>query len=300
LAFIPSNPFVLPGRWLKGNLHTHTTNSDGRKTPQEAVAWYAEAGYDFVALTDHHRIPSAADLTAVPSITVLAGEELNFVDRETGADYHVVCLGCRDTITLPAKVTAMEAVAQATAQAELAFVAHPYWCANEIDDLLRAMPLAGVEVFNTTCEKLNGKGLSVVHWDALLKRGIPAFGFAVDDAHWSSRADYGEAWVCVKAEENQAAAIIAALARGEFYASTGPVIEKVELTERRAYIRCSSAVRIVFAGPGPRGRVICAEPGSTVCEAEYEFPADLRYLRIHVVDSCGRMAWTNPLLFSPA
>jgi hypothetical protein len=37
----------------KANLHTHTTESDGRSTPSEVVKMYAEAGYTILAITDH-------------------------------------------------------------------------------------------------------------------------------------------------------------------------------------------------------------------------------------------------------
>ena len=46
------NPFELPGSFLKGNLHTHTTNSDGKFTPQQAVDHYREAGYGFLTRLD--------------------------------------------------------------------------------------------------------------------------------------------------------------------------------------------------------------------------------------------------------
>ena len=46
-------PFDKPGTFWKGNLHTHSTNSDGTRTPEEICAIYREAGYDFLALTDH-------------------------------------------------------------------------------------------------------------------------------------------------------------------------------------------------------------------------------------------------------
>ena len=39
--------------FFKGNLHAHTTNSDGRRTPQEVIELYKAHGYDFLALTDH-------------------------------------------------------------------------------------------------------------------------------------------------------------------------------------------------------------------------------------------------------
>ena len=40
--------------WYKGNLHTHTTDSDGECPPEEVVRRYRERGYDFIAITDHH------------------------------------------------------------------------------------------------------------------------------------------------------------------------------------------------------------------------------------------------------
>ena len=39
------NPFAAPGNWFKGNLHMHTTQSDGEFTPQEAVDAYSEQGF---------------------------------------------------------------------------------------------------------------------------------------------------------------------------------------------------------------------------------------------------------------
>ena len=37
-------------KWFKGNLHTHTTRTDGVKTPEEAIALYRGAGYDFFGI----------------------------------------------------------------------------------------------------------------------------------------------------------------------------------------------------------------------------------------------------------
>ena len=38
---------------LKGCLHTHTTCSDGKLSPQEVADAYESKGYDFIAFTDH-------------------------------------------------------------------------------------------------------------------------------------------------------------------------------------------------------------------------------------------------------
>ena len=51
--------------WFRGNLHTHTTVSDGRKTPDETAAIYRAAGYDFLALTDHWKPDSRSRRAAL-------------------------------------------------------------------------------------------------------------------------------------------------------------------------------------------------------------------------------------------
>ena len=45
--------FTSPGRFFKGNIHTHSTRSDGGRVPEDVCKTYREAGYDFLALTDH-------------------------------------------------------------------------------------------------------------------------------------------------------------------------------------------------------------------------------------------------------
>ena len=40
-------------KMLKGALHCHTTRSDGRATPAEAMAAYKNAGSDFCVMSDH-------------------------------------------------------------------------------------------------------------------------------------------------------------------------------------------------------------------------------------------------------
>ena len=40
--------------WWKGNLHTHSLWSDGDEFPEMIVDWYAQRGYNFLALTDHN------------------------------------------------------------------------------------------------------------------------------------------------------------------------------------------------------------------------------------------------------
>jgi hypothetical protein len=53
---VTGNPYASKGRWLKGSIHCHTTESDGACTPQEIIDWHADNGYSFLAITDHNKI----------------------------------------------------------------------------------------------------------------------------------------------------------------------------------------------------------------------------------------------------
>jgi len=47
------NPYAGTGQWYKGNIHTHTTESDGELTPNKAALLYESKGYSFLGITDH-------------------------------------------------------------------------------------------------------------------------------------------------------------------------------------------------------------------------------------------------------
>lgn len=286
---------------MKGNLHTHTTRSDGARPPAEAVKWYAENGYDFVVITDHRRAPEKEDLTSPRAgFLVIPGTELDLVDRETKLPYHVVCIGVDDHIRLPKEVTIQEAIDIAAAGSDLAYVAHPYWFGHDFSAFRNLKGHSGVEIYNVTCEYLCGKGPSVAYWDSLLKDEL-TWGFAADDAHWG-RDDYGAAWVCVKSESLTREAITTALKTGQFYSSTGPSIETLELDDTSVYIKTSPVDRIALVGPGPRGRVVWASEGETISEAEFKFGGNIgretKYLRLQAVDKNGNTAWTNPIVWN--
>lgn len=76
---------------LKGDLHTHTINSDGVFTTAEQTAHAKAAGLDFIALTDHNNTAQNTEIGAVEGLTVLPGMEYtnykghaNFLFRDDG------------------------------------------------------------------------------------------------------------------------------------------------------------------------------------------------------------------------
>jgi hypothetical protein len=66
--------------YLKGNLHVHTTYSDGHFSPQHMAEIYRDLGFDFIAITDHEYLlkPAYRELfpLEIPEIMVFEGIEL--------------------------------------------------------------------------------------------------------------------------------------------------------------------------------------------------------------------------------
>ena len=54
---------------LKGCLHTHTTCSDGKMTPQQVADAYEARGYDFIAFTDHDYLLKPIDMSRLLAVT---------------------------------------------------------------------------------------------------------------------------------------------------------------------------------------------------------------------------------------
>jgi hypothetical protein len=68
--------------YLKGNLHTHTSFSDGALSPGEMAEIYADLGYDFVAITDHDYLIRPQYWESLPAqrgrLLVFKGLELEY------------------------------------------------------------------------------------------------------------------------------------------------------------------------------------------------------------------------------
>lgn len=286
-----ANPFTRSGRWLRGNLHVHSTGSDGRLSPVELACHYRSGGYDFLALSDHRVVTAPPD---VRGILLLRAAEVNTSGEATpGKSCHLVLIEPTSLPEGPIEEPA-ELLRQSLACAPLTFVAHPYWSNLSGDDVLALSAGLGVEVYNTGCEVEIARGFSEYPWDYALSAGARLLGYAVDDAHRCTDDSCG-GWVMVKVEEATAAAVVSSLRAGLFYSSMGPEIYQVSVDEAGVEVRCSPVVRIEFVANTNRGAQFRASAKQPVETARYAWRGGERYLRIQVTDAEGRRAWTNPV-----
>jgi hypothetical protein len=287
-----TSPFSLPGHWFKGNLHTHTKQSDGDATPQQAAGWYGDHGYDFVSLTDH-QVHTPGGVYARHDLLTLTGVEL------AGDGYHLIALGCSALPDLAAQATPQGCVDAVTALGGLPFFAHPYWCAQTPEQIAPIRGVLGLEVYNSVCERMDGLGVASAYWDAVLGQGKRLWGLAVDDAHWRHN-EVGVGFVMVRAPALSEPAILDALRQGQFYASTGPKIQDLRLVpdgsgQPALRVTCDPCETITFYAHGNRGRRVYAAPGELLDAATCTLRRDQVFLRVECRDAQGRTAWSNPL-----
>jgi hypothetical protein len=300
-------PFSKPGRFWRGNLHTHSTRSDGRRSPEDVCRFYQTAGYDFLSLTDHFMERFDWPITDTSpfrsdTFTTLLGAELHPTEdeMELGNGWHLVAVGLPPDFAPPHPDETGPALARRALEAG-AFVAaaHPQWFGMTEGDMLALGPIHALEIYNASAADDNDGAESVYMLDLMLARGRRIFGCATDDAHFIlNTRDRLAGWVMVRSDVLTPEALLGALKRGDFYSSTGPVLcDLVVEPGERLWVSCSPANRVFVIG-GPAEYMMVGEQGIT--EAEFDLRGWRReYLRVLVRDDAARKAWTNPIWFEP-
>ena len=301
------SPFDAPGTWLRCQLHAHTTNSDGELSPDLLVRHFDWAGYDVLAITDHWVRTVEA---STGRLLVVPSTELNAVVGEAD-DVHVLALGVEADPTAPSGEFERlpDVVAWIATNGGLPYIAHTYWSGLRTEQWWDCPGLLGLEVWNSGCELELGRGDSSLHWDEALELGAPLHGLATDDSHHPG-FDSGFAWTWVRAAEKTQEAVLAALRAGAFYASTGPEIRAVEVSDEEVVVECSPAEAVTLycgrthgarANAGRLGypnlsRILARDDDGLITRVALQRPWNGGpYGRVEVKSAHGAKAWTNPL-----
>lgn len=140
----------------KGDLHAHSNSSDGNEEPCIVAANYRKHGFDFFALTDHHKFQPSVDLINyykdLPiDFKIFTGEEIhlkgyyihavNFGGRSSVNEmynsdpeyYHELIKKTSEELNVPSGVNALEFAYRKWIADEIhkrdgfAIIAHPFW-----------------------------------------------------------------------------------------------------------------------------------------------------------------------------
>jgi len=308
---MPTNFFSAPGKFYRGNLHTHSTESDGVLSPKEVCRRYQAEGYDFIALTDHFVGLFDYPITDTTpfhndSFTTILGAELHTGTMENGHLWHIVAAGLPRDFTPPdaphfRPVKGSENAASIAQRARDAgafvFIAHPHWSGMTEADALTITAAHAVEIYNHGCIVDNDRGEGFLTLEHLLNGGRHLNLVATDDAHFNT-PDYFGGWVMVKSTQNTPEALLAALINGEFYASTGPLINDIRFSDEGIKVDCSSAATIIVQGKGT-SMVTLHGSSMTTAQLSLERLGNSPWLRVTVIDRAGKRAWSNPIWRNP-
>jgi hypothetical protein len=293
--------FTAPGRFLKGNIHTHSTRSDGALAPEEVCRRYREAGYDFLSLTDHflekYGFPIVDTLPYRTNLfTTIFGAEVHAPKTALGEIWHILAVGLPRDFAATASAETGPELAQRCIEAG-AYVAlpHPAWYALTTEDAAAIPNAHAVEIYNNTSQVRTDRGDGSYLIDQLLAQGRRIGLCATDDAHFHCDDGFG-GYMMVKAESNEPDRLVAALKAGAYYSSQGPVIEDIRFNADSVEIASSPAHSIMALGRGSLAVQSC-QPGATRAVLPLDRLRAGGFVRIVVADAAGRRAWTNPVWF---
>ena len=291
--------------WYKGNLHTHTTVTDGKKTPEEVIALYRENGYDFLSLTDHWK-HSETRMTD-DGMLLLRGCEYNI----NGADilagvFHIVAIGEREPAKLDRELangtyTAQDIVDAIHAVGGIAILAHPAWSLETCEQILPLNGFDGIEIYNSVsglprnCRPYSGEVI-----DQLAARGKVFTSMCADDSHFYQN-EACMSYIYVQADALTEEAILDAIRAGRGMATQGPrfhvSVEPIDGSEnRRVHYTCDPVSQIVFytGSVWHDSRSIC---GENITEGEFILRPFDRFVRAEFIDADGSIGFDTPILY---
>lgn len=306
-------PFEGEGKWFKGNLHCHSTVSDGKISPDEVVEIYKKRGWNFLAFTEHDTYSHWKKWDDENFITI-PGVEAS-ANNYSGFNYnHVLGIGISDEpdsineagrfhngerlneFAWEGWTTIQKTIDELNEKNNFSVVCHPIWSRTDFENLMKLRNYLALEIFNYGCHIESYSGLGTVYWDYLLQRGIKVWGIATDDAHHYLKDECG-GWISVKAGELTPASIADSIIKGRFYASSGPEIYDFGMKDGEVFIETSevSEIHAITYGKWSWGANFNAGDKGYLTKARYKLTGDEQYIRMECVDRNGRAAWTNPL-----
>lgn len=146
-------------RYLKGDLHMHTTNSDGKYTYGQLTEKARRKGLDFIFITDHNNSTEDLPIPRVNGLTVVEGLEL------TNYDGHINLLGVKKPYGGSYAVGSLdrlnEILKQAKANGAVRILNHPFCSMCPINWNLDDVDYDGIEIWNGP---VNIKEMKAVDW----------------------------------------------------------------------------------------------------------------------------------------
>jgi hypothetical protein len=296
--------------WYKGNVHCHSSNSDGQLSPADTGKYYKAIGYDFLGLSDHHILTAPGTYETADGLIGIPCSEFGGVRR---ADVLGLWVDRANERFYPENFdenSPISEVYQATVDRVISangipVLCHPFWhWTFNYEQIKNVTGWNHFELCNASpdCNSMPTPGFSPADelWDNLLSNGRRVYGIATDDAHVYSKPYQpmsphgGRGYIMAKAPTLDSNALRQAFKNGHFYASTGAELDEYLLNKKSLKlslnIQCEQIATFDFFGH--KGEQLLQEVGTV---AEYKFRGDEVYVRVRIGTTSGTWLWTQPI-----
>ena len=297
----PTLPAARPG-WLRGDLHCHTRYSDGDSWPAEMLHAAAEAGLEFLGVTDHNNVAHHAEYgpgggvwpIVVPGVEVTTyGGHWNAWGTDRWWEFRE-----------PDGPAVEASMAAARAAGAIVSVNHPkpFGPAWEYQSV---SPAHAVEVWNGPWAGLNAVALEF--WDGRLRAGERLTAVGGSDTHSLRSADpdlrhadsLGTPTTWVEAGMRpDATSILRGIGAGRTFVSASPAGPQlyVDRTQDRIAVEVRDGAGGALLLIGDRGVCDARAVTANAWTTSFTTPSDTAYVRAQLVDATGQVAaLTSPV-----
>lgn len=275
--------------WYKGNLHAHTTASDGIYSIEECIRAYKGNGYSFLCITDHRVYFEGLELK---DFIVLPGTEFHFHDMESRRAFHITGININKEICSDDSCRPQYIIDRIIEAGGMAVIAHPFWSLLTHDDIMKLNGIAAIEIFNTVSHSYSCRGFSDNYVDVLASKGCIKKIIAVDDVHFYDKDIFG-GWIMVQCDRLDADSIMQAINEGDYYSSQGPEFKQITVENDVIIAETSPVTSISFISDTFFVRERIHQQKGLISEAEYKIDNLDRIVRIEITDTNGKKAWSN-------
>ena len=288
-----SNPYaVREGRWFKGNLHTHTSPASacGAISVEDCIDMYVKLGYEFISISDHLKYTKYSD----ERITIIPGVEWNAINGYHTGVYSLDSKDVETAIGLTDQDELLEKLANTDA---LVILNHPNWQLRphyRREELDQKNHYDGIEIYNAVIENLQGYSISTDKWDYLLAKGVKKLGFVSEDSHRAS--EIGHASIYVRSKTNSPKDILSAIKSGNFYGSSGALIDDIRFEDGVIEVETPDAQEIQVRVDGGVMPIRVRDKAIRLDTREL----NVSYVRFAIFGKGSDMAWTQPFFLEKA
>ena len=317
----------------KANLHCHSTNSDGKLTPEQLKEAYKNHGYSVLSITDHE-VPADHTHMTDQDFLMLTGYEA-YIRPDPNCSYdvyapevhlnlfardpHNTAIVCYNSNyckyhTSEQKEALIKVGSQRTREYTVEYVNefirtakengylvsynHPVWSMESEERIMAYEGCFSMEMCNYSSLIENNLEYNGALYDRLLRSGKRLFVHSADDNHngrpfGDPKCDSFGGATMILADELSYDAVYNAMEKGDMYSTMGPTFKSIYFDGEKLHIECSEVVAIYSLWGTKAPDCVRAKPGETLTHAVLKVGKRCNYVRVSIMDKDGNYADTR-------